>query len=181
MKLPVRQYGEAATLDLIDEHDTPWISALIDEVEAAIGRPWRELLDRIARLPVRATPSRRNAVVDALRKVLSGRERGPIKATDVRQRLLGRSALDATIRDTRLAAVAAASGTTPDQIELAMWADLPGERAVVMPQGRPTEHAVAATANLSIVQRALMRCHELRLQVSGNARAIARTAAVRGL
>lgn len=179
--LPVRQHGETATLDLIDEHDVPWISALIDEVEAAVGRPWRELLERIARLPVRATAPRRAAVVDALRRVLSGRERGPIKAAEVRQRLLGRSALDRETREARLAAVATAFGATIEQIELAMWADLPAERAVVMPNGRPTELAVAAAANLSIIQRALMRCHELRLQLTGNARAIARIAAVRGL
>lgn len=179
--LPVRQHGDSATLDLIDEHDVPWIGALIDEVEAAVGRPWRELLERIARLPVRATAARRAAVVDALRRVLSGRERGAVKAADVRQRLLGRSALDREGRDARLAAVANAFGVSVDELELAIWADLPAERAVIMRNGRPAEVALAAAANLSIIQRALMRCHELRLQLSGNARAIARTAAVRGL
>lgn len=181
MRLPVRQHGELATLDLLDEHDTPWISALIDEVESALGRPWRELLERIARLPVRAAPARRAAAVEALRRVLGGRERGAIKAAEVRQRLLGRSSPDREHRDARLVEVAAAFSATVEQIELAMWADLPAERAVVMPHGRPAELAVAAAANLSIIQRALTRCHELRLQVSGNARAIARTAAVRGL
>lgn len=179
--LPIRQDRESATLELIGEHDVPWISALIDEVEAALGRPWRELLDRIARLPVRATAARRAAVFDVVRRMLSGRERGPIKAAEVRQRLLGLSALDRDAREARLAAVAARFGTTVEQVELAMWADLPAERAVVMPNGRPAELAVAAAANLSIIQRALMRCHELRLQLSGNARAIARIAAVRGL
>lgn len=179
--LPVRQHGERATLELLDEHDTPWIDALVDEVEAALGRPWRELLERIARLPVRAAPSRRAAAIEAVRRVLAGGERGAIKAVDVRQRLLGRSVLDRDDRDARLSAVANALGATAEQLELAMWADLPAERVVLMPHGRPTPVAVAAAANLSMIQRALMRCHELRLQVSGNARAIARIAAVRGL
>lgn len=179
--LPVRQHGGSVTLDLIDEHDVPWISALVDEVEAAVGRPWRELLERIARLPLRTTAARRAAVVEALRRLLSGRERGGIKAADVRQRLLGRSALDRESRDARLAAVASAVGISVEELELVMWADLPAERAVIMPNGRPTELALAAAANLSIIQRALMRCHGLCLQISGNARAIARTAAVRGL
>ena len=87
--LPIRQDRESATLELIGEHDVPWISALIHEVDAALGRPWRELLDRIARLPVRATAARRAALVDVVRRMLSGRERGPIKAAEVRQRLLG--------------------------------------------------------------------------------------------
>jgi predicted nuclease of restriction endonuclease-like RecB superfamily len=179
--LPVRQHGELAMLDLLDEHDTPWISALIDEVEDALDRPWRELLERIARLPARAAPARRAAAIEALRRVLTGRERGPIKAAAVRQRLFGRSALDQESRAARLRAVAATFSATVEQIEVAIWADLPAERAVAMPSGRPGEMAVAAAANLSIIQRALTRCHELRLQVSGNARAIARTAAVRGL
>jgi uncharacterized protein len=179
--LPLRQHGERVTLELLDEHDVPWIDALVDEVEAALGRPWRELLERIARLPVRAAPARRAAAIEAVRRVLSGGERGAIKAADVRQRLLGRSALDRHERDARVAAVASALRTTVDQIEVAMWADLPTERAVLMPHGRPTPLAVAAAANLSMIQRALMRCHQLRLQVSGNARSIARTATVRGL
>jgi predicted nuclease of restriction endonuclease-like RecB superfamily len=179
--LPVRQHGERATLELLDEHDAPWIEALVDEVEAAIGRPWRELLERIARLPVRAAPARRAAAIEAVRRVLTGGERGAIKAADVRRRLLGRSVLDRDDRDARLTAVATALAATVEQVEVAMWADLPAERAVLMPHGRPTPLAVAAAANLSLIQRALMRCHALRLQVSGNARAIARTAAVRGL
>ena len=179
--LPVHQRGEYATLDLLDEHDAPWIAALIDEIEAAVGRPWRELLERIARLPARSAPARRAAVIQALRGLLGGRERGALKAAEVRQCLLGRSALDRDARGARLASVAAALSTTVEQLDLAMWADLPGERSVVIPRGRPTELAVAAAANLSMIQRAFMRCIELRLQVSGNARAIARTAAVRGL
>lgn len=180
-RLPVRHNGQLATLELIDEQDVPWISALIDEVEAAVERPWRELLERIARLPIRASTARRSAVVDALRRELGGRERAPIKAAEVRRRLLGRSALDNDTRESRLAVVASEFGTTAKEVELAMWADLPAERAVVMPSGRPTERAVAAAANLSIIQRVLMRCQRLQLELVGNARAIARVAAVRGL
>jgi uncharacterized protein len=179
--LPVRHHGDRARLELLDERDAPWIGALIDEVEAAVGRPWRELLERIARLPARTAPARRAAAVEALRRALTGRERGAIRAADVRQRLLGRPALDRDQRDARLAEVAAALATTVEHIERALWADLPAERAVAMPRGRPTERAIAAAANLAMIQRALGRCHELRLQLSGNARAIARTAAVRGL
>lgn len=179
--LPLRARGEHATLALLDEHDTPWIRALIDEVEAAVGRPWRELLERIARLPARAAPARAAAVIQTLRSMLTGRERGELKAAEVRRRLLGRAAVDVASRAARLAAVAGALTTTVEQLELAMWTDLPAERTVSMRHGRPTEQAVAAMANLSLIQRALTRCHGLSLRLSGNARAIARTAALRGL
>jgi len=157
--LPVRQHGEVATLDLLSEHDAPWISAIIDEVELAVGRPWREVLERIAALPVRAAPARRAAVIEAVRRLLAGRQRGSIKAALVRQQVLGRSALDPESRTARLLAVATAFTATVTQIERAMWADLPTERAVALPHGRPPELAVTASANLSIIQRAFMRCH----------------------
>jgi len=179
--VPFFQRGEQATLQLLDETDTPWIAALIDELEAAVGRPWRELLERIARLPVRTAVARSAAVIEALRRTLGGRERGALKAADVRRRLFGRAALDRVTRDHRLAAVASDLAVPVAEIELAIWADLPGERVVVMPDGRPSELAIAAAANLAIIQRALLRCHELRLELSGNARTIVRTAAVRGL
>lgn len=179
--LPVHQEGEHSTLDLLDLLDAPWIAALIDEVEAAIGRPWRELLERIARLPVRTAAARRTAAIRALRGLLSGRERGALVAANVRAHLLGRPSLDAATRQARLEATATAFSVTAPEIELALWADLPAERAVVMPRGRPTEAAVAAAANLALIQRALSRCHQLRLSLTGNARAIVGTATVRGL
>ena len=179
--LPVRQQDGVAALELLDELDAPWITALIDEVEAAIGRPWAELLERIARLPARTKSARRAAAIAALRGLLSGRVRGGLQPAAVRERLLGRPTLEPDARRQRLSTVAAALSTTAEQLEQAMWADLPGERAVTMPRERPTALAVAGAANLTLIQRALSRCHDVRLLLTGNARAIARTAAVRGL
>ena len=179
--IPFLQRDKQAVLQLIDENDVPWIAALIDELEAAVGRPWRELLDRIDRLPVRTTSARRAAVLQALRKTLGGRERGALGAAKVRSHLFGRSALDLSTRGERFATAALALAVPAEELEPAMWADLPAARLVVMPHGRPSELAVAAAANLAIIQRALLRCHGLRLRLSGNARAVVRTAAVRGL
>jgi hypothetical protein len=179
--VPFRKHGDQAVLHLLDENDAPWISALIDELEAAVGRPWRELLDRIDRLPMRVHNARREAVLDAIRQALGGRERGALRAADVRRRLLGESAVDPPARSARCAAAAAALAISVEQLEQAMWSDLPAERLVVMPNGRPSELAVAAAANLTIIQRALSRCQELHLRLFGNARAVVRTAAVRGL
>lgn len=179
--LPYRQRGDEIVLQLLYEGDVPWITALIDELEGAVGRPWHELLERIERLPVRVAAARRTAVLEALRKSLGGREAGALKAAVVRRHLLGRSALDASAREKRLRRAAAALAVDVADLEPALWADLPGERLVVMRDGRPSALALAAAANLSIVQSALMRCHGLRLQLTRNARAIARTAAIRGL
>jgi predicted nuclease of restriction endonuclease-like RecB superfamily len=179
--LPLQQREGIATLALLGEHDVPWISAIIDEVEAAVGRSWRELLERIAALPTRAAPARHAAVIAALRHGLHGRQTGSIKASDVRRHLFGNPALDSVSRTERLAAVASALSTTMEHVELAMWADLPAQRIVTIPAGRPDPVAVAADANLSLIQRALMRCYSVRLGITGNARVIAGSAALRGL
>jgi uncharacterized protein len=62
-----------------------------------------------------------------------------------------------------------------------MWADLWDERTISLPLGRPGERALAAAANLAIIQRCLLRCHELRLRVPDGSRAIVRGAIRRGL
>jgi predicted nuclease of restriction endonuclease-like RecB superfamily len=181
MKVPFRQERERIVLQLFDERDTPWIAALLDELELAVGRPWRELLERIESLPARSGSARRAAVLSAMRGLLGGRERGPLRAKQVRRALFGLAAVDDEARDLRIASIAEALDTNPEVVMSMLWADLPGERAVTLPDGRPSELAVAATANLQIIQRALLRCHELRLEVTGNARGVVRTAAVRGL
>jgi len=50
MKLPVVERSGEAMLDLLTDHDFPWICALLDEVDAAAGHPWRDLVERIERL-----------------------------------------------------------------------------------------------------------------------------------
>ncbi len=179
--VPFRQERDRLVLQLLDERDTPWIAALVDEIEHAVGRPWRELLDRIERLPERSSSARRAAVLQAVRGMLGGRVGGPVNPKRVRRALLNMSATGVGVRDGRIAGVAQAMKTTPDELILNLWRDLPAERTVVLPGGRPAELAIAAEANLRIIQRALLRCYDLRLEVSGNARNVVSTAAVRGL
>lgn len=179
--LPVHQRGVHATLELLDDHDAPWIRALVDEAEAAVTRPWRELIERLDRIPSRTSRARRDAALHALRAALTGRSGVGLRATQVRERLLGRACLDAAERAARLTEAAAGLSATVEDVESALWADLAAERLVAMPRGRPSERVIAADANVLLLQRALNRCHALGLRIWGNARAIARTAAVRGL
>lgn len=179
--VPFRQERDRLVLQLLDERDTPWIAALVDEIEQAVGRPWRELLERIERLPERSSSARRAAVLQAVRGLLGGRVGGPVNPKAVRRALFGLAATNDGVRDSRIAAVAQTLKTTGEELMLHLWRDLPAERAVALPDGRPAELAIAAEANLRIIQRALLRCYELRLDVTGNARSIVRTAAVRGL
>ena len=108
--VPVRQDRERLVLQLLDERDTPWIAALLDELELAVGRPWLELLERIERLPARSSSARRAAVLSALRGLLGGRERGPVSAKQVRRALFGVAAPGDDVRDQRIEGRAALGG-----------------------------------------------------------------------
>ncbi|MGE5181934.1 MAG: DUF790 family protein [Acidobacteriota bacterium] len=179
--LPYRQADRDIVLSLLGEHDTPWIASIVDEAETALGRPWHELGERLERLTVRTSRARQVAVVAALRRWLGRRNGKGFTAARVRQQVLGTPALAADDRARRIAQAAAVLEMTVDDVEVAMWSDLPSERLVTMPRGRPAELALAAAANLDILQRALRRTFRVQLRVWGNPRPLARTAALRGL
>lgn len=178
--IPHHQERDRGVLPLLEERDTPWISALVDELEHAVGRPWRDLLERIERLSPRTSSVRTAAVVQAMRALLGGRVKSTVDPKRARRTLFGAAATDDAARAARIASTAKALKTSAEDLEEGLWRDLPAERIVVLPNGRPSELAVAAEANLRLIQRALMRCYDLRLEVRGNARSIVRTAAVRG-
>ena len=84
-------------------------------------------------------------------------------------------------RHARLATAAAELGTTPEDVESLLWADLAMERPVVLPDGRPAETELAAFANLERIQRALRRAHDLQLRVWDQAHELVRMVARYGL
>ena len=179
-RLPLRRIGEDVTLNLLGEHDTPWIARVLDEVEATVGLASRELAERMSRLEVGASAARRHAVMAGLRRWLGRRNSRGMLASRVRQRVLGAPALTASARQSRIEDAALALELTPAELEEALWSDLPSERTVTMAH-RPEELAVAAAANAEILKAALGRTHRVRIQVWGNARPVFRTAALQGL
>ncbi|MBA3542027.1 MAG: DUF790 family protein, partial [Deltaproteobacteria bacterium] len=106
---------------------------------------------------------------------------GKSSARDVRKRVLGHPVLDGDARATRIAAVAGALGVTPAAVEQLLWSDLAKERLVVVPDVRPLEQALAATANVELLQRLVRRALHVRLVVWGDPRELVRTVSIRGL
>ncbi len=174
-----RRDGELG-LRLFVESDFPAIGSVVDAVVAARGRPWRVALERIERVP-HGSASRRASVVAAVRRVLGRTAAGRVAAPKARGLVLGHPALDPAERAARIAAAAKALELTPAQVEVAMWGDLSLERLVELPDGRPSERALAAIANVDVIQHALHRAHHVKLRVWGDPRELWRAAAVRGL
>jgi predicted nuclease of restriction endonuclease-like RecB superfamily len=191
-----------AMLDVVVRHvGEPWRVAL-DEIEAGAWLPSRPhaaatgSLADARTLPPRAassaslaraassrepTPRRINAAVAAVRRLLGGRAYHASLARKARALVLGVPALDADARQARLAAAGLLLGLAARDIEQALWADLPLERPIELPRGRPPAADVAAHANVGLVQRSLRRAHAVELRIRGDAGPLLRAVAARGL
>ncbi|HEX5063250.1 MAG TPA: DUF790 family protein [Kofleriaceae bacterium] len=173
-----------STLTVLDETDFDWIGEALDVVVAATGQPWRvalEHLDDARRSEQSRAPTRFAAVVNAIQRLLGGRARNANAARTARTLVLGKPTLTAAEREARIAYAAGELEITCAAVETMLWSDLPRERPVELPRGRPAERDVAAHANLSLVQRAMMRAQTVELRVRGDAGPLIHTAAARGL
>jgi len=169
---------------LIAERDLDWVASVVDVVAQTAGRPWRDALDRLDDLQRAAQPNaprRFAAVVTAIQRVVGGRTTHIRAAREARSLVLGHPVFSAIERQARLAWAAEQLGTTVAVVETMLWSDLPRERPVELPYGRPTELEVAAFANVALVQRALRRAQSVTLRVTGDAAPILRAAKQRGL
>jgi hypothetical protein len=169
---------------LIAERDLDWVSSVIDVVAQTVGLPWRDALDRLDDLQRAAQPNaprRFSAVVGAIQRLAGGRTPHIRAAREARSLVLGHPVFSAIERQARIGWAAEQLGTTPSVVESMLWSDLPRERPVELPDGRPTELEVAAFANVALIQRALRRAQSCTLHIVGDAGPILRAAAHRGL
>jgi len=169
-------------LVLVEERDLDAVSGVIDIVERAAGQPWRtalEQLDDVRRHD--SAPRRFAAIIGAVQRVLGGRARNAKLAKAVRALALGAPVFTAAEREARIAAAATALDVTSARVEKLLWSDLPRERPIELPFGRPAELEVAAVANVHLLQRAVCRAHGVTLRIWDDAGAVIRSAAACGL
>ncbi len=172
------------TMALLDETDLEWVGEVVDVVAAAAGQPWRVALERLddtRREEQPRAPVRFGAVVSAVQRVLGSRARNAAIARTTRSLVLGTPVLTPAERDARIALAAQELEVTSAAIEVLLWSDVPRERPVELPRGRPSEFEVAATANVHLLQRAMMRAQKVTLRIWGDAGLLIHTAAARGL
>jgi predicted nuclease of restriction endonuclease-like RecB superfamily len=168
-----------SALQILDEDDLPWIANAVDVLEHCTGQPWRIAMDGIERIPV--TAHRLAAVVGAMHRVLGGRARRAQLARRTRGLVLGPAAVDIGIRNARIGSAARTLGVTDCEVEVLLWSDLPRERPVELPEGRPSELELAAFANVQLIQRALRRAQSVVIRIWGDAGTMIRAARARGL
>jgi uncharacterized protein len=171
----------------LDERDHPWLRVLIEEHERFAGRPRRELWEHLAEpLPCAAPGGKLRLATHVLGRVMRAAERAAVSPRRARALLFAeaaraRSASASLDRKAVAAKVAASLGVSPETLEGALFADLAGERALVLPARPLSPGEVALRANLVLAQSLVMRARSVVIEVSGNARALVRHAKLRGL
>jgi uncharacterized protein len=179
--LPVRICDGQLIPGFLGDADLPWVRALLELALAHRGAPWRDLEARLRR-PVldHVPPRRQNVAVSVLRRLLRGRVDAVIPPRQIR-RLVFRLASCGDHRDAVLAKAAQELGVEASLLEAGLFADLPPERLVIVPEQLPAPGEIALQANLYLVRTLLSRAVEVEIRLRGNARAVLRVARLRGL
>lgn len=173
--------GTAAIPRFLGDADRPWVRVLIDECERFSGRPIRDLESRL-RQPVPGAPDdKRRLAAHLLLGMARSRVDAPVPPREARAALFTaavRSPADA--QDVVIARCAGDLGVQPDRLMASLFADLPSERIAIAPSSLDPGD-LALRANLALAQGLLARAYSVSIVVEGNARAVARHAALRGL
>jgi hypothetical protein len=161
--------------------DHPWLRALVDEHDRLVGRPERELRERMREpLPCPSPPGKRALAAFVLGRMYRRRAASERRPALVRAAVFS-AAARLPSREEALGEAARELSASPAEIEAALFADLPGERLVVAPAAPASPPDLALRCNLALVQGLLFRATKLEIELTGNARAVVRHARLRGL
>ncbi|MBX3464869.1 MAG: DUF790 family protein [Planctomycetes bacterium] len=183
--LPIRWLPWTRTLDelvprWLGEADLPWLRDLLFEAEALVGRPRTELLVRWRRNEPDPRAGRglwpaRHALLALLRPPPAARDHAD------RRRDLFAAAAAGQSRRQALARTAARHGITPATLLADLFADLPHARPLLWPEPAPTPGTLRLAANRCLAAGLLVHAEDAELRLVGGARAVLRTAWLRGL
>jgi predicted nuclease of restriction endonuclease-like RecB superfamily len=163
--------------------DLAWLEALLDEHDRHVGRRRRELRERLLEpLPVWSPAGKLKVARLVLAGIWTDRPASAVKPEAARAAVFEAAAsMCLETRGAILARAAAALGTSPEEIEEALFSDLPGERRLgERPEGLSASE-LALRSNLAIAQSLLRRAVRVRISAAGGARALVRQAKLAGL
>jgi predicted nuclease of restriction endonuclease-like RecB superfamily len=173
--------GSTAIPRFLGDADRPWVRGLIDECERFTGRPVRELEARLRDPAPGAPDAKRRLVAHLLLGMARSRVESPLPPREARAALFTASAREpADTRDAVIARCAGELGVSPTALLASLFADLPSERVAFSPPSLDPGDVVLR-ANLALAQGLLARAYSVKVVLEGNARAVARHAALRGL
>jgi len=174
--------GDEIVPGFLGDNDHPWLRLLLEERERFVGRPQRELKQRLGE-PVGggATAAKQKLAAYVLHRFRSVGSKPALLPRHARAVLFGEAASAAGAREAIVASAAERLGVAPADVESALFADLPGERAVAPLASAVSPTELALRINLVLAQALVFRASTVRIVLEGNARAVVKYAKLRGL
>ncbi len=165
----------------LGEVDSPWLGEVLAGYHRMEGHPVRELEELFATPLACAPPARglrtARVVLDRLWLDRVGSELSPAAVREA----VFRHGASAPERTRAIELAARELETSPDEIERALFADLPREKLLVPPSVGLTTSELATRCNLQTAERILSKASSVRLEVDGEAADVVRAAKKRGL
>ena len=189
-------HGRALVPHFLGEHDHPWLRELIDDAEAMVGRRECDLEERLRTPPddlADAPLGRRAMAVFVLlrlwRRARARKSRGPALRAALFSRTQGVAGVGGVIgggeeiasREEKLSTIARAFGLSTEELEEALFDDLPGQRRVEAMERAISPQELAGRTNLALAQSLLFRARRIRVRALDRTRAVVRQARLRGL
>lgn len=164
------------------EGDHPGLRALLDEFDRYMGRPQRELHARLREpLPGAMRPRKQKLAAHVIGRIWGSGQAMSLPPHRVRAALFLEAARSHQKREAVIAQVAKGFDVAQNDLEVALFADLPGERVVGPPTCHVSPAEIALRANLALAQGIIFRSIGVRISLDGGARAVVRHAKLRGL
>lgn len=180
--LPLSIRDGRALLGYLGDGDQAWVRALLNELERLVGRPERDLRQRLSEpLPLPSPVAQRRVASTVLRRFWRSAARAPLPPREIRRAVFDEMAGNAVSRADVLKGVGERLGMNPIALAAALFADLPGERIVQPPRTVPTTTDAIRQINLAMAQAMLFRATSVRVRAEGQTRALVRVAKLRGL
>lgn len=180
--LPLRIKEGRATVDYLDAGDQNWVRALIDELDRYVGRPERELRERLGEpSPLPAPFAKRRVATAVLSRLWRSAIQAPLAPREVRRAVFDEMATSGGRRSDVLKRVGQRLAIDPSALAAALFADLPGERIVLSPVAIPSATDAIRRINLAMAQAMLFRATSVRVRAEGGVRPLVRLAKLRGL
>ena len=179
--LPRPDDGPALSPRYLRDDDLPWLRALLDVFRAHVGRPRRELMDRLREpLSVEGPPDKRKRAVHVLERLTKRRVKAAVKPGEARAALFGARARGLT-RGEAIRVAAEALEVEPTALLESLFADLPGERRLLALPADLGPDQLALRTNLAMVQGLVARSQRVTVRAHGGARDLVRHARLMGL
>lgn len=180
--LPLRIKDGRAIVGYLDDGDHTWVRALIDELERHVGRPERELRQRLGEpLPVPSPYPQRRAAVAVLARLWRSKVEASRPPRELRRLVFGERAAHRGPRAEVLDQIADRTGLSRGELESGLFVDLPGERIIVSPDEIPGPQEAIRRINLALAQAMLFRATSVRIRAEGAVRPLVQLAKLRGL